>query len=58
MHKICTLTAGYIYTDENNMKIKMWTVLLTTIRKARKHCQDVVSGPLSVPRWDGPVAEK
>ena len=27
-------------TDENNMKIKMWTVLLTTIRKARNHCQD------------------
>ena len=28
-----------IDTDENN--IKMWTVLLTTIRKARNHCQDV-----------------
>ena len=22
------------------MKIKMWTVLLTTIRKARNHCHD------------------
>ena len=30
-----------IDTDENNMKIKMWTVLLTTTRKARNHCQDV-----------------
>ena len=30
-----------IGTDENNMKIKMWTVLLTTIRKARNHCLDV-----------------
>ena len=30
-----------ISTDENNMKIKMWTVLLTTTRKARNHCQDV-----------------
>ena len=30
-----------IGTDENNMKIKMWTALLTTIRKARNHCQDV-----------------
>ena len=27
-------------TDENNTKIKMLTVLLTTIKKARKHCQD------------------
>ena len=25
----------------NNMKIKVWTVLWTTIRKARNHCQDV-----------------
>ena len=30
-----------IDTDDNNMKTKMWTVLLTTIRKARNHCQDV-----------------
>ena len=30
-----------IDTDDNNMKIKMWTVLLTTIRKARNHCQDI-----------------
>ena len=29
-----------IDTDENNVKIKLWTVLLTTIRKARNHCQD------------------
>ena len=34
-----------ISTDENNMKIKMWTVLLTAIRMARTtqgvdHCQD------------------
>ena len=26
-------------TDENNTKIKMLSVLLTTIRKARNHCQ-------------------
>ena len=34
----------YLYsrigTGENNMKIKMWTLLLTTIRKARNHSQD------------------
>ena len=31
-----------IGTNENNMKIRMWTVvLLTTIRKARNHCQEV-----------------
>ena len=29
-----------IGTNENNMKIRMWTVLWTTIRKARNHCQD------------------
>ena len=29
-----------IGTNENNMKIKTWTVLLTTIRKARNHCWD------------------
>ena len=34
-------TYSRIGTDENNMKIKMWTVLLTTIRKARNHCQDI-----------------
>ena len=28
-------------TGENTMKIKMWTVMLTTIRNARNHCQDV-----------------
>ena len=28
-------------TNKNNMKIKVWTVLWTAIRKARNHCQDV-----------------
>ena len=31
----------WIGSNENNMKIRMWTVLLTTIRKARSNCQDV-----------------
>ena len=32
----------YIGTNENSMKIRMWTVvLLTAISKARNHCQDV-----------------
>ena len=26
---------------KKNMKIKVWTVLWTIIRKARNHCQDV-----------------
>ena len=30
-----------IGTNENNMKIRVWTVLWTIIRKARNHCQDV-----------------
>ena len=31
-----------IGTNDYNMKIRMWAlVLLTTIRKARNHCQDV-----------------
>ena len=30
-----------IGTDDNNMKIKTWTVMLTTIRKARNHCLSV-----------------
>ena len=31
------------------MKIRVWTVLWTIIRKARNHCQDVDNcGPLSV----------
>ena len=30
-----------IGTNENNMKIKMWTLLWAIIRKARNHCQDV-----------------
>ena len=31
-----------IGNNKNNMKIRMWTaVLLSTIRKARNHCQDV-----------------
>ena len=39
MHKFLLSRIG---TNENNMKIRMWTVvLLTTIRKARNHCQDV-----------------
>ena len=42
---ICIIFYSYsrIGTDENNMKIKIWTVLLTTIRKARNYvdyCQD------------------
>ena len=38
---ICKSLYSYsrIDADENNTKIKMWTVLLTTIRKARNHCQ-------------------
>ena len=37
MHKFL-----YSYSRKNNMKIRTWTVvLLTTIRKARNHCQDV-----------------
>ena len=39
MHKI------YLYsrigTNENNMKIRVWIVLWTIIRKARNHCQDI-----------------
>ena len=41
---ICIIFYSYstIGTNENNTKIRMWTVvLLTTIRKARNHCQDV-----------------
>ena len=30
-----------IGTNDNNMKIRVWTVLWTTIRKARNNCQDV-----------------
>ena len=30
-----------IGTNENNMKIRVWIVLWTIIRKARNHCQDV-----------------
>ena len=30
-----------IGTNDNNMKIRVWTVLWTIIRKARNHCQDV-----------------
>ena len=30
-----------IGTNKNNMKIRMWTVLWTAIRKARNHFQDV-----------------
>ena len=30
-----------IGTNEYNMKIRVWTVLWTIIRKARNHCQDV-----------------
>ena len=40
MHKSCSR----IGTNENNMKIRVWTVLLTIIRKARNHCQDVGHG--------------
>ena len=36
-----TRTAGYRGTNDNNMKIRVWTVLWTIIRKARNHCQDV-----------------
>ena len=36
MHKLL-LVHGHL---RNNMKIRMWNVLLTTIRKARNHCQD------------------
>ena len=40
---ICIKFYSYsrIGTNENNMKIKMWTLLWTIIRKARNHCQDV-----------------
>ena len=27
--------------NENNMKIRVWIVLWTIIRKARNHCQDI-----------------
>ena len=27
--------------NENNMKIRTWTVLWTTIRNVKNHCQDV-----------------
>ena len=30
-----------IGTNENNMKIRVWIVLWTIIRKARNHCQDI-----------------
>ena len=30
-----------IGTNENNMKIRVWTLLWTIIRNARNHCQDV-----------------
>ena len=37
MHKFLLIS-----TNENNMKIRMWTVLWTTIRKeVRNYCQDV-----------------
>ena len=39
MHKFLLVQPNR--TDENNMKIKMLTVLLTTIRKARNHHRDV-----------------
>ena len=39
-----------IGTDENNMKIKMWIMLLTTIKKARSHCQDVDHCPYHLGR--------
>ena len=41
-HIIYTCNSYRIGTDENSMKIKKkWSLLLTTIRKARNHCQDV-----------------
>ena len=39
MHKIYSYSR--IGTNENNMKIRVWTVLWTIIRNARNHCQDV-----------------
>ena len=38
---VAGLTYSRIGTNENNMKIRVWTVLWTIIRKARNHCQDV-----------------
>ena len=38
MHKYAYSRIG---TNENNMKIRLWTVLWTIIRNARNHCQDV-----------------
>ena len=40
MHKILLVQQDRHYI-ENNMKIRVWTVLWTIIRKARNHCQDV-----------------
>ena len=37
MHKLLLVHGRH---KRNNMKIRMWNVLLTTIRKARNHCQD------------------
>ena len=39
MHKFYSYSR--IGTNENNVKIGVWTVLLTIIRKARNYCQDV-----------------
>ena len=40
---ICIKLYSYsrIGTNETNMKIRVWTVLWTIIRKARNHCQGV-----------------
>ena len=40
MHKIL-LVQQEIGTNENIMKMRVWTVFWTIIRKARNHCQDV-----------------
>ena len=39
MHKILLVQQDRHY--ENNMKIRVWIVLWTIIRKATNHCQDV-----------------
>ena len=39
--KLTTVTLSRMRAEGNNMKIRVWTVLWTIIRKARNHCQDV-----------------
>ena len=41
MHTFLLVQQDRRCTNENNIKIRIRTVLLTAIRKARNHCQDI-----------------